>query len=60
MGKRRTTVITQAKGGKQRRVFVSQKTRETLKKYIRIRGDLPGNPYLFVSNENQPIKGSTS
>lgn len=50
-------VITQAKGGKQRRVFVSPKTRETLKKYIRIRGDIPGNLYLFVSIENQPIKG---
>jgi integrase/recombinase XerD len=31
-------VITEGKGGKPRRVFVSQKTREALKKYLRVRG----------------------
>ncbi|OPX86665.1 MAG: Tyrosine recombinase XerD [Pelotomaculum sp. PtaB.Bin104] len=49
-------IITEGKGGKNRRVFVSPKTKETLKKYLRVRGDIPGNPYLFVSAEDQPMK----
>lgn len=49
-------VITEGKGGKQRRVFVSPKTKEMILKYIRVRGDIPGNPYLLVSNENLPMK----
>jgi len=27
-----------------------------LKKYLRVRGDISGNPYLFVSSEDKPIK----
>lgn len=49
-------IITQGKGGKQRRVFLSPKTKETLKKYLRVRGDILGNPYLFVSSEDLPMK----
>lgn len=49
-------LITEGKGGKNRRVFVSNKTKETLKKYLRVRGDISGNPYLFVSNDDQPMK----
>ena len=49
-------IITEGKGGKHRRVFVSAKTKETLKKYLRVRGDIPGNPYLFVSMEDQPMQ----
>ena len=49
-------IITEAKGGKNRRVFVSPKTKEALKKYIRIRGDIPGNPYLLIGSEDQPMK----
>ncbi len=49
-------LITQGKGGKNRRVFVSSKTKETLKKYLRVRGDIPGNPYLFISSEDQPMR----
>lgn len=49
-------IITEAKGGRQRRVFVSPKTKEALKKYLRIRGGIQGNNYLFVTNENNPMK----
>lgn len=50
-------IITMAKGGKHRRVFISTKTKETLQKYLRIRGDIPGNPNLFVNSEDLPMKG---
>lgn len=49
-------IITEAKGGKQRRVFLSSRTKETLKKYLRVRGEIPGNQYLFVSSEDLPIR----
>lgn len=49
-------IITEGKGGKHRRVFVSQKTKEALKKYLRVRGDIPGNQFLFVSSEDMPMK----
>lgn len=48
-------IITEGKGGKQRRVFYSHKAKETLIKYIRARGDIPGNVYLFVTVENKPM-----
>jgi len=35
---------------------VSSKTKETLKKYLRVRGDIPGNLYLFISSEDQPMR----
>lgn len=43
-------IITQGKGGKSRRVYISPKTKETLKRFIQARGDISGNPYLLVSN----------
>ncbi|MEW6726486.1 MAG: tyrosine-type recombinase/integrase [Bacillota bacterium] len=49
-------IITEGKGGKHRRVFVSSRTKETLKKYLRVRRDIPGNPYLLVGVEDQPMK----
>jgi integrase/recombinase XerD len=49
-------IITQGKGGKARRVFLSEKTESVLKKYLRVRGDIPGNPYLFINSEDKPIK----
>ncbi|MFA7467606.1 MAG: tyrosine-type recombinase/integrase [Desulfotomaculaceae bacterium] len=49
-------VITEGKGCKSRRVFVSAKTKEMIKKHLRVRGDIPGNPYLFVSVEDKPMK----
>ncbi len=49
-------IITEGKGGKPRRVFLSPKTKETLKKYLRVRGDISGNLYLFVSVEDLPMK----
>ena len=48
-------IITHAKGGKQRRVFVSHKTAQALKKYLHVRGDIPGNLSLFVSTEDKPM-----
>lgn len=48
-------VITKAKGGKQRRVFISAKTKEAIQKYLRVRGDIPGNQSLFVSSEDKPM-----
>ncbi|OPY58340.1 MAG: Tyrosine recombinase XerD [Pelotomaculum sp. PtaU1.Bin035] len=50
-------VIPHGKGDKFRRVFVSSRTRDTLRKYIKARGDIPGNQYLFVNFENQHMKG---
>ena len=49
-------IITEGKGGKQRRVFFSSKAKETLRKYLKVRGDIPGNPYLFVTVEDFPMK----
>lgn len=49
-------IVTEGKGGKQRRVFFSPKAKETLRKYLKIRGDISGNPYLFVTVEDLPIK----
>lgn len=49
-------IIVSGKGGKNRRVYVSPKTREALKKYLRVRGDIPGVPNLFVTTENAPMK----
>lgn len=49
-------IIPWGKGGKSRRVFFYPKTREVLKKYLRIRGEIPGNPYLLVNAENEPMK----
>jgi len=49
-------IITEAKGGKARRVFISLKTKEALKKYLKVRGDIPSNPYLFISSSDQPMK----
>jgi len=50
-------VILHGKGDKYRRVFVSPRTRDTLKKYLRARGDISGNPYVFVNYENSPMCG---
>ncbi len=50
-------IVTRGKGGKSRRVFISPKTKEELKKYIYSRGDIPDNPYLLVSNEDKPMTG---
>ena len=50
-------VITHGKGGKQRRVFLSPRTKETLRKYLRVRGEIPGNHFLFIGVEDLPIKG---
>ncbi len=49
-------IITEGKGGKARRVFISPKTRDALKKYLQARGDIPGTPSLFVTVENEPMK----
>jgi len=49
-------LITESKGGKHRRVFVSPRTKEPLKKYIRVRGEIPGNQFLFVGADNLPIQ----
>lgn len=49
-------IIAEGKGGKQRRVFYSHKAKETLLKYIKARGDIPGNTFLFVTVENLPMR----
>lgn len=49
-------IIYRGKGGKSRRVFVSEKTRKLLSSYLYIRGEIPGNEFLFISNNDQPIK----
>lgn len=49
-------IITKGKGGKYRRVYVSSKTKGVLKSYLRIRGDVSDNPYLFITTENKPMK----
>lgn len=50
-------VIPHGKGDKYRRVFVSARTRETVKKYLKARGDISGNLYVFVNFENSPMCG---
>jgi integrase/recombinase XerD len=50
-------IIPHGKGDKYRRVFVSPRTRDALKKYIQARGYVPGNTYLFLNFENLPMKG---
>lgn len=50
-------VIPHGKGDKHRRVFVSLKTRDAIRKYIKARGDIPGNNYLLINFENLPMKG---
>jgi len=48
-------IIPHGKGDKYRRVFFSNKTKETLRKYIRARGNISGNPYLLVNYVDNPI-----
>lgn len=48
-------IITRGKGGKPRRVYLSPKTREALKKYLKARGDTPGITQLFITAENRPM-----
>lgn len=52
-------LITEGKGGKQRRVFISTKTKEMLRKYLRTRGDISGNEHLFITSDNKPMKQRT-
>jgi len=52
-------IIAKGKGGKQRRVFVSIKTKGVLKNYLRIRGDIADNPYLFITSDNKQMKQRT-
>ena len=52
-------LITEGKGGKQRRVFVSSKTKEMLRKYLRTRGEITGNEHLFITSDNKPMKQRT-
>lgn len=52
-------MIPRGKGGKSRRVYVSVKTKNALRRYIKARGDISGNPFLFVTSENAPMKQRT-
>lgn len=50
--------VVEAKGLRQRVVFISKEMRLTLDLYLEIRGSLP-TPYLFVNNEGTQLKRRT-